>query len=337
MSKSLGNVIAPQEVIKRHGSDVLRLWVATIDFLDDMRLSPEILSRNAEAYRKIRNTCRFILGNLQDFDPARHAVHLKELQEIDLWVLHQLNRLITRAREAYERYEFHVATQAIHRFSTVTLSSLYLDIQKDCLYVSPPDAPARRSAQTAMRLILDAMIRLMAPILCFTAEEAWQALANRFDDAPLDSTVHAEEFPVPLDLTADDGLLENWDRLLEVREEVLKALEVVRAEKLIGNALEAQVTLEVPESLRDLLRRYEKALRFIFIVSGVDLGPVAEPTYESVQIPGLRIAVARASGVKCERCWNVTTDTGEDDAYKTLCARCAGAVRTILASRGSEA
>jgi len=155
MSKSLGNVIPPQDVIKQHGADVLRLWVATVDFLEDMRLSKEILDRNAEAYRKIRNTCRYLLGNLYDFDPGLHAVAPRDMEEIDLWVLRQLNHVIARMRSTYERYEFHLATQAIHRFSTVTLSALYLDILKDRLYTSPPDDRPRRSAQTALRLILD--------------------------------------------------------------------------------------------------------------------------------------------------------------------------------------
>ena len=162
MSKSLGNVIVPQDVIKQHGGDVLRLWVATVDFLEDMRLSQEILNRNAEAYRKIRNTCRFILGNLYDFHPEIDAVAPERMEELDRWVLHQLNLMIARVRQAYERYEFHLASQAIHRFSAVTLSALYMDILKDRLYTSPPTAHPRRSAQTAMRIILDALVRLMA-------------------------------------------------------------------------------------------------------------------------------------------------------------------------------
>jgi len=335
MSKSLGNVISPQEVIKQHGGDVLRLWVATVDFLEDMRLSPEILTRNAEAYRKIRNTCRFILGNLHDFEPDRDAAPLDRLEEIDRWLLHQLNALIERVTGAFENYEFHIASQALHRFSTVTLSSLYLDIQKDRLYTSPPASAERRSAQTAMHLVLRALTRLMAPILCFTAEEVWQAILGRRDGDPIEHSVHLQEFPAPVALGEDRGLRADWEQLLEIREEVLKALELVRTAGTIGNALEARVVLQVPEDLRPLLTRYAGKLQTIFIVSRVDLQEVPAATYESERLPGLRIGVERASGTKCERCWNVTEDVGGDGGYPDICARCAGAVRTILAARGS--
>ncbi len=335
MSKSLGNVIAPQEVIQRHGGDVLRLWVATVDFLEDMRLSEEILTRNAEAYRKIRNTCRFILGNLSDFDPKRHSVPAGRLEEIDRWILHQLNRLIVGVRQAYEQYEFHLATQAIHRFSTVTLSSFYLDVLKDRLYTSPPGSPPRRSAQTAIRIVLQALTRLMAPVLCFTAEEVWQALLGRGDGEPIASSVHVEELPEPLDLPPDDGLLDRFGRLLEVREEVLKALETVRAQGLIGNALEAHVRLEAPADLRDLLERYVAELPFLFIVSGVSIGPVATPTHESARLAGLRIGITRQAGVRCDRCWNVTQDVGVDPHLPGLCARCVRAIQAIGALRGA--
>ena len=335
MSKSLGNVIAPQDVIRQHGGDVLRLWVATVDFLEDMRLSDEILARNAEAYRKIRNTCRFILGNLHDFDPRRHAVPAERLEEVDRFFLHQLNQLVARTRDAYEKYEFHVATQAIHRFSTVTLSALYLDILKDRLYTSHPDAPSRRSAQTAIQIVLRALSRLMAPILCFTAEEVWQALLGRRDGEPVETSVHAEEFPPPIDLPDDAGLLERFGKLLEVREEVLKALETVRGQGLIGNALEAHVTLDGPADLLPVLGRHAPELPALFIVSGVTLAAVAAPTLESARVPGLRIAISRQQGRKCDRCWNVKQDVGSDPDWAGLCARCAGVVRAIVVARGS--
>jgi isoleucyl-tRNA synthetase len=336
MSKSLGNVIAPQQVIEKHGGDVLRLWVATVDFLEDMRLSEEILTRNAEAYRKIRNTCRFILGNLHDFDPDRHAVPPGRLEEIDRWALHQLDALVARVRGAYERYEFHHATQAIHRFSTVTLSAFYLDVLKDRLYTAAPDAAERRSAQTAMRLILLALARLMAPILCFTAEEVWQALRGRRPGEPLAGSVHAEELPGPLALPEEPDLLETWDRLLAVREEVLKALEIVRARGGIGNSLEAAVTLEAPAALAPLLRRYAPFLRFLFLVSRAGLGPVPEPpTHAGERVAGLRIGVSRAPGSKCPRCWNVTEDAGARPDLPGLCGRCVPVVDAIRRDRGT--
>jgi isoleucyl-tRNA synthetase len=336
MSKSLGNVIAPQQVIEKHGGDVLRLWVATVDFLEDMRLSDEILTRNAEAYRKIRNTCRFLLGNLHDFDPGRHARPPAGLEPIDRWALHQLNDLCARVRAAYERYEFHLATQAIHRFSTVTLSSLYLDVLKDRLYTGAPDAPERRSAQSAMRLILDALARLMAPILCFTAEEVWQALQGRRFGEPIVSSIHAQELPAPLPLPEDRELLADWERLLPVREDVLKALEIVRAAGGIGNSLEASVTLQAPADLLPLLARREAELRFLFLVSRVILGPVADPpTHAGERVPGLRVGVARAPGVRCERCWNVSEDTGARPDLPGLCGRCAPVVDAIRGARGA--
>jgi len=337
MSKSLGNVISPQDVIRDHGADVLRLWVATVDFLEDMRLSPEILTRNAEAYRKIRNTCRFILGNLHDFDEQRHALPVADLVEIDRWALHQLNDLAARVAQAYGDYQLHLATQAIHRFCAVTLSSLYLDILKDRLYISPPSSSERRSAQTAMRIILDGVTRLMAPILCYTAEEVWQALQGRRDGDPVDTSVHTQEFPGPVPLGEDRDLLSRWDRLLEVREEVLKALEIARNRGDIGNGLEAEVVLEAPDDLRRFLERHAALLPTLFIVSSAVLGQAVEATHESTRLPGLRLTVRKARGLKCERCWNVTTDVGGDSDLKGLCARCARAVRSILAKRGPAA
>ena len=337
MSKSIGNVIAPQEVIKQHGADVLRLWVATVDFLEDMRLSQEILARNADAYRKIRNTCRFLLGNLYDFDAPRHVVATKDLHEIDRWVLLQLNDLIERVRKSYERYEFHLVTQALHRFSTVTLSSLYLDILKDRLYTSPAGAPERRSAQTAMSRILDALTRLMAPVLCFTAEEIWQAMRGRKPGEAIDDSIHVAEFPERVDIPEDPDLLRRWEQLLAVREEVLKALEIVRSAGGIGNSLEAQITLQSSPEMGPLLERYGRELQFLFIVSRVALDAVPEPTLESERVPGLRIAVERAAGKKCERCWNLTTDIAADSDHPTVCARCARAIRTILDARGDDA
>ena len=335
MSKSLGNVISPQDVIREHGADVLRLWVATVDFLEDMRLSPEILARNAEAYRKIRNTCRFILGNLHDFDQAKDAVPPAALEEIDRWALHQFETVRRRVVQAYEEYQFHVASQAIHRFCTVALSSRYLDILKDRLYTAAAAAPERRSAQTAMRIMAEGIARLMAPVLCFTAEEVWQNLAGRGDDSPIADSVHAAEFPAPLALPPDDGLVARWDRLFEVREEVLKALEISRTAGLIGNSLEAEVVLEAGDDLRPFLEAHTGVLPALFIVSQAGPGPVPEPTLDSVRFPGLRIAIRRATGTKCERCWNVRTDVGADTALPGLCGRCAPTVAVILKARGT--
>ncbi len=335
MSKSIGNVIPPQDVIKQHGGDVLRLWVATVDFLEDMRLSKEILDRNAEAYRKIRNTCRYLLGNLYDFDPRHHALAPRDLEEIDLWALRQLDQLIARVRATYDSYEFHLATQAIHRFTTVTLSALYLDVLKDSLYTSPPDDRARRSAQTAMRLILDALARLMAPVLCFTSEEVWQALLGRRPGDPIDESIHTLEFPQALDLPPDDGIDARWERLLDMREVVLKALEVARTDGRIGTSLEAHVVLEAAGERLELLRHYSGFLKDLFIVSEVTLRAPSRPPESDDETAPLLVSVDRASGSKCERCWHITTDVGRDAEFKTLCARCGRAVRAIWKTRGA--
>jgi isoleucyl-tRNA synthetase len=306
-----------------------------VDFLEDMRLSKEILARNAEAYRKIRNTCRFILGNLNDFDPAADNVPVGELPEIDRWALHQMNELRTRVVTAYENYQFHLATQSVHRFCAVTLSSLYLDILKDRLYTSPPASPERRAAQTVIRIVLEGVTRLMAPVLPFTAEEVWQSLLGRKEGEPIVATVHAEEFPASLPLGDERDMVTRFDRLFEVREEVLKALEIVRNLGTIGNGLEAEVVLEAPPELSDLLRRHATLLPTLFIVSRAGLGKVDEPTLVSERIGGLRIGVRPAPGRKCERCWNVTQDVGSDSRLPTVCGRCARAVVIILAARGT--
>ena len=217
------------------------------------------------------------------------------------------------------------------------MSSLYLDILKDRLYTSPADSPERRSAQTAMSRILDVLTRLMAPVLCFTAEEIWQAMRGRKPGEAIDDSIHAAEFPERIDILEDRDLLQRWEQLLAVREEVLKALEIVRSAGGIGNSLEAQVTLQSSSEIGPLLERYGRDLQFLFIVSSVVLDAVPEPTLESERVPGLRIAVERAAGGKCERCWNLTTDIASDGDHPTVCARCARAIRTILDARGDDA
>ncbi|HMC81855.1 MAG TPA: isoleucine--tRNA ligase [Candidatus Polarisedimenticolia bacterium] len=329
MSKSLGNVISPQEVIQQYGADILRLWVCMVDYRDDMRLSSEILARSVETYRKIRNTCRFILGNLSDFDFAKNALPLAELREIDQWALHQTNQVIERAREAYEAYQFHTVYHVLNQFCAVTLSSLYLDILKDRLYTSSAAAAGRRSAQTALHQILSALCRLMAPVLSFTAEEVWQHLLGSEGQNPAAPSVHLEELPAPLPLPEDPGLMARWETLVRVREEVLKRLEVARAEKHIGNSLEAAVTLEAEGDIASLLGRHLDDLPALFIVSRVYLEGTGASGYPSEQWPGLRIAVTRARGEKCERCWMYKEDRGHDPGFPGLCLRCVAVVRAI--------
>lgn len=331
MSKSLGNVIAPQDIIQKYGADILRLWVCGADYLDDMRLSEEILARNAEAYRKIRNTCRFLLGNLYDFDPAEDTRAPDRLLEIDRWAMHQTNLLIRRTRAAFESFEFHRVYHALNQFCAVTLSAIYLDVLKDRLYTYSPASPGRRSAQTALHRILDVLCRLMAPVLSFTAEEVWQHLNRRSQQAPLAGSIHLEEFPAAILLPEEPELMDRWERLVEVREEVLKRLEIAREEIGIGNSLEAAVALGADGELGGLLQRHLADLPALFIVSKVDLGKPGAGARASERWPSLKIEVTRAPGRKCERCWLYTEDQGEEPAYPGICARCASALREIQA------
>jgi isoleucyl-tRNA synthetase len=322
MSKSLGNIMAPEDLLPKYGAEVLRLWVAAEDYTEDIRLSTEILDRLADAYRRLRNTFRFLLGNLYDFDPARDRQPYAQLEEVDRWILDRLARLIDRVTRAYEEYQFHTAFHAVHNFCAVDLSALYLDIIKDRLYTSAAADPARRAAQTASHEVLSALLRLMAPILTFTAEEAWRLSGARGE------SVHLERFPeVPLPWI-DDTLKGEWDRLLEVRREVAKALETVRGQKKIGSGLEASVWMTAaPEDLPALLGAKRALLPTLFIVSDVRLfetppaGALLPPT-ESAEIPGLSIAVDRAPGRKCERCWRWSPRVGESREHPTLCERC---------------
>ncbi|HEX7174796.1 MAG TPA: class I tRNA ligase family protein, partial [Pyrinomonadaceae bacterium] len=320
MSKSQGNGISPHEVIKESGADILRLWVASSDYQEDVRCSDEIMLRAVDTYRKMRNTARFALGNLAGFDPARDSVAEDELHETDRWALAELDAVTARAREGYETYAFHAAYQALYHFCTVTLSARYFDIIKDRLYTAAPRSPARRSAQTALYRIADALARLLAPILVYTADEIWENLPA---DESRPVSVHLAEFPEKCE-TRDDELMERWTRLFEVRDMVLPKLEEARTAKLIGSSLEARVVLSAGESpeLRDLLERYSDELRYLFIVSEVEL---EEPTAGEL----LSVRVERARGEKCERCWNYSVRVGESERYPTACERCVEALREI--------
>jgi len=320
MSKSVGNVISPEELLPKYGAEILRLWVAAEDYTEDINVSTEILDRLADAYRRLRNTYRFLLGNLGDFDPVRHRQSYARLDEVDRWILDRLARLVDRVVRAYEEYQFHTAFHAVHNFCAVDLSAQYLDIIKDRLYTSAAADPRRRAAQTACADILGVLVRLMAPILTFTAEEAWRYLPGTRGES-----AHLERFPeVPLEWL-DDRLKAEWDRLLEVRREVAKALETARAQKLIGSGLEASVRIaSAPEDIPALLAAKRDLLKTLFIVSRVELHGAASGAvvYESQEIPGLVVAVDRAPGKKCERCWTWSERVGENAEHPALCERC---------------
>jgi isoleucyl-tRNA synthetase len=321
LSKSQG-AEAASGIINKHGAEVLRLWVASVEFHEDVRISDTILTRLSEAYRKLRNTFRYGLGNLYDFDPAADAVPGGEMLEIDQWILVRAEGLVERCRRHYEAFEFHRLYQALYNFATVDLSSLYFDILKDRLYTSAPESHARRSAQTAIYRLTHALVRLMAPLLTFTTEEVWSFLRKRASDP---SSVHIALFPELAELT--EGLTQKardaaarWDQLAGVRETVLKSLEIARQERFIGANLEAKVVLQAGNGLRPLLRQYAADLPALFIVSQVELDGASEEVELSVD-------VKRADGTKCERCWKYTLDIGADSALPTVCQACSAAVR----------
>jgi len=323
MSKSLGIGIHPDQIIPKYGADVLRLWAASVDFTEDVRLSETILQRLSEAYRKYRNTFRWALGNLSDFDPARDAVPGEKLLEIDRWVLLRAEALVAQCRAWYNEFAFHKVYRAVYDFLASELSAIYIDASKDALYTAAPNAHRRRSAQTAIHRITHALVRLVAPLLSFTTEEVWRYLAKA-PGSP--DSVHLTLFPEPEELTA--GLTGeqrkqtgDWEKLIEVRAEVTKALEVPRQNKFIGQSLEALVRLKAGDDLYDLLSRYSSDLPGLFIVSQVVLEHGAD---------GLEIEIERAQGQKCERCWKYTTDVGNNAEFPTLCVPCVEAVQEIL-------
>ncbi len=320
MHKSLGNAVSPDEVIKDMGAEVLRLWCVSSNYFDDLRCSPEILQRVSESYRKIRNTARFALGNLHAFDPARDAVPQEEMLEIDAWALSALDDLVRKVRHAYQAYEFHTVYHMLYNFCTVTLSARYFDILKDRLYTFALPSQARRSAQTALYRIADALARMLAPILVFTADEIWEDLPG---DGARPASVHLSELP-RADAPRNEELAARWQRLFEVRDEVLGELEKARIAKTIGGSLEAAVEIAASGKTLELLQRHRDDLRYIFIVSEVKLEPAGE-----AEIDGWTIRIRRAAGKKCERCWNYSTRVGESSRYPTVCERCVSALREI--------
>jgi len=325
MSKSAGTGLSPQDIVESHGAEILRLWVAAEDYRDDVRISKEIVGRLIESFRRIRNTARFLIANLYDFDPARDAVGPDALRELDHWILARTRALVERCRSAYFDYEFHVVYHALNNFCSVDLSALYLDIAKDRLYCSRADGAPRRSAQTALWQILDVLVRLMAPILSFTAEEVWgyvpAATAKR-------ESVFLADFPSAGPEVTDAPLLATWERLLAVRDGVTKALEDARQGGRIGHSLDACVRLSFATDgeLGTLLGSRLSELPTLLIVSQVERADDLGADAESPIVPGLRIAIERAAGQKCARCWNYRTSVGTDDRHPTICAPCVSAV-----------
>jgi len=331
MSKSKGIGIDPNDLVQERGAEITRLLVSSVNYVEDLRIFDELLDRMGEAYRKIRNTCRFMLGNLSNsqnpkhphFDPAVDTVPYEQMPEIDRWALARTSRLIGKCLKGYEDYQFHQVYSALYNFCTVDLSSFYLDILKDRLYTHGTRSLTRRSAQTVLWHILDSFTRLMAPILPFTMEEVWKAMHEGKDKI---ESVHVEMFPVYQEKYDLAGGLEEWDQIIGVREMVSKALEELRQSRTIGNSLEAKVVLRAGPAVFALLKRREEDLRYIFMVSQAEL--VEDRSLEAPD--EVRVEVGRALGEKCERCWNYSPEVGRDAQFPTLCERCAPVVREIL-------
>lgn len=350
MSKSLGNVVAPKKVIDRYGVEILRLWVAASDYRDDIPISEDILKQASDAYRKIRNTSRFMLGNLYDFNPAKDAVAYESMQDIDRFLLHGLQGLIEKTRKVYDTFEFHIIYHTLYNYCTLDLSAFYLDIIKDRLYISPPDSIERRSAQTVIYILLDSIVRLMAPILSFTTEEIWSFMP---DWKGKEASVHLASFPTVNEAWKDTDLAEKWERLLEMRREVTKALEEARVKKLIGHSLDAAVTICAEKDLYDALYPHIDDLKTIFIVSKVSLVASLKPPHSArllsalpqagagqnqhkerpeclqwkADIEGLTILIEPSTDDKCERCWMRDPSVGTDSEHSTVCGRCQEALK----------
>ena len=314
MHKSLGNSIAPEEIVRKYGADVLRMWVASSDYRVDVRVSDEIFKQLSQAYLKIRNTCRFLLGNLEGFVPDTDLLPFEELEEIDRWILGRLNVLVERCLAGYDAYEYHVVYHAIRNFCVVELSNFYLDVIKDRLYCETRDGRLRRSAQTAMYWILDGMVRLLTPVLAFTSDEIWTFMPHT-SDVNAEAAVYNDMARVN-PLWTDEALDRKWSRLLELRDRVKKAMEDAKVQK----SLEVKILLRADGEEFDFLESVRSILPTVFITSGVELEKGNTFTAE----------ILPADGSKCERCWSFTPDVGSDPAYPTLCARCREAIKPFV-------
>jgi len=321
-SKSVGNVLSPQQVMKDSGSDVLRLWVSMVDYRDEVRLGKEVLARTVEAYRKIRNSAfKYLISNLFDFDPARDRLDAADLLEIDRFALARYARVARRVLDAYDAYDFQAVFHAVNEFVTVDLSAFYADVCKDRLYTFRADAVERRSAQTVQYLIADGLTRLLAPVLSVTADEVWRHLPG-----PREESVHLADFPADVDRWFDPALEARWQRLLDVRGSVNVVLEAARQKKEIGSNLGAQVTLRASGETYDVLKRHEADLPMLLITSAAAVQPAAAGG------SALEIDVRAAEGSKCPRCWRVVTDTVPAGEAAGLCLRCADAVGDAIAA-----
>ena len=318
MSKSVGNVVSPQKIVNSLGADILRLWVAATDYRREIAVSDEILKRTADAFRRMRNTLRFLVSNLYDFDPERDAVNTSDLLALDRWLIARARDLASSVEAAYESYDFHLIYQRVHNFCVTELGALFLDITKDRLYTMQADSVGRRSAQTALWHVAEALVRWLAPILCFTAEEVWSHLPGEREASVMLTQWH----PLPEVSTGDV----DWKRVFAAREALLPVIESARRDDVLGSGLEADVDLYLDRQWLDALEPLGDELRFLFIVSAVRLHPDSERPEDAVAAgeEGFWIRLAASVHKRCDRCWHRTPDVGSDPAHPSLCARCAG-------------
>lgn len=311
MSKSLGNGISPQDVIKQYGADVLRLWVASTDYQTDVHISNDILKQISESYRKIRNTARYILGNISDFNPDKDMVDFDKLMPIDRWALAKLKELQIQVKNSYDKYEFHMVYHRIHNFCVVDMSNFYLDVLKNRLYLEKPDSVPRRAAQTTIYLILNTMTRMIAPILAYTSDEIWKYMPHSASDNA--EHIIYNEMSAPVAVDADEDFMAFWDKIHELRDEVKKSLEPLIKKKTIKGSLEAKVTLSAGGERLEFLKKAEPELTDAFIVSDIE---ILDNNGE------LEISVEKAEGEKCERCWTISKTVGQNSEHPTICANC---------------
>lgn len=321
MSKSLGNVVAPQEVNDSLGADILRLWVASTDYSGEMAVSKVILQRSADAYRRIRNTARFLLSNLSGFDPSKDLLAPEEMLDLDRWAVDRALLLQQEIIEAYDTYKFWNVYQKVHNFCVQELGAFYLDIIKDRQYVTGADSRARRSCQTALYHIAEALVRWIAPILSFTAEELWEYLPGEHGESVMLTTWYEGLTALPDDTELDRAF---WDEVMAVKTAVNKEMETQRNAKVIGGNLQAEVTLYAEESLQARLARLGDELRFVLITSQAELAPLSEAGEQAVQteLPGLKLSLVKSSHTKCARCWHFRADVGIDPQHPEICGRC---------------
>ena len=318
MSKSKGNSISPQEITDQYGADVLRLWVVSADYRTDMRMSQEMLKQLSEGYRKIRNTARYILSNVNDFDPNKDMVKYEDMLELDRWAVMKLNGVIEKAVAAYERYEFHMLYNAILNFCIVDLSNFYLDILKSRLYTEKPDSFERRSAQSAMFMILDALVKLLAPVIVFTAEEIWKFMPHYDSDDK--ASVMFSEMPKADAKYNDEALAQKWEKIIAVRNDVNKALEPMRNAKVIGKSLDAEVAVYADGDLAELLKSMESELAEIFITSKAVVGNEAPADAFAGEV--VKVTAEASKHEKCGRCWVHSETVGTIEGFDGICADC---------------